>query len=72
MNYYRSLGSHAHNRFFFGAPFIGGLVGGLIGGGIGSALFRPRPFYPYPPPVPYYPYGPRPYPGPYPYGPYGY
>jgi hypothetical protein len=33
-------------RFFFGAPFVGGLLGGFIG----SAIFRPRPY-------PYYPYG---------------
>jgi hypothetical protein len=40
-------------RFFFGAPFVGGLLGGLVG----SAIFRPRPFYGYPP----YPYGGYPY-----------
>ncbi|WP_084822380.1 hypothetical protein [Bacillus sp. SA1-12] len=35
-------------RFFFGGPFLGGLLGGLVG----TAIFRPRPpFYPY------YPYG---------------
>ncbi|PLR92641.1 hypothetical protein [Bacillus sp. T33-2] len=45
------------SRFFWGAPFIGGLLGGLVG----SALFYPRPFYQYP----YYP----PYGG---FGPYGY
>lgn len=61
-------------RFFFGAPLLGGFVGGLLG----SALIRPRPYYPYPP-APYPPYGGRP-PVPYgyyggpggPYGPYGY
>lgn len=30
-------------RFFWGGPFVGGLLGGLVG----SAIFRPRPFYPY-------------------------
>jgi hypothetical protein len=50
-------------RFFFGAPFVGGLLGGLVG----SAIFRPRPpFYPY------YPYGGYPYGYGYGYGyPYG-
>lgn len=46
---------HGGGRFFFGGPFVGGLLGGLVG----SALFypRPRPFiYPYQP-YPYYPYG---------------
>ncbi|AGX06010.1 MULTISPECIES: hypothetical protein [Bacillaceae] len=53
--YYAGGGS----RFFFGAPFVGGLLGGLVG----SALFfpRPRPYF-YPPPF----YGP-PYGGGYPY-----
>ncbi|WAA11832.1 hypothetical protein [Fervidibacillus halotolerans] len=50
------------NRFFFGAPFIGGpFLGGLLGGVLGSALIRPRPYtyYPpyYPPYPPYYGYG---------------
>lgn len=32
-------------RFFWGGPFVGGLLGGLVG----SAIFRPRPpFYGYP------------------------
>ena len=49
--YYRG---HDERFFFFGAPFVGGLLGGLIGGGLGVAAFaRPRPFYPYPPPYPY-------------------
>lgn len=62
MYYYRGLQPYPENRFFFGAPLLGGFVGGLIGGGIGSALFRPRPYYPYPPgPAPFYPYGGAPY-----------
>jgi hypothetical protein len=36
-------------RFFFGGPFVGGLLGGLVG----TAIFRPRP--------PFYPYGGYPY-----------
>ncbi|WHY82150.1 hypothetical protein QNH23_01590 [Siminovitchia fortis] len=76
MMYYRNLEPYAGNRFFFGAPLLGGFIGGLIGGGIGagigSAIFRPRPLF--------YPYGPVPYGGvPYGYGapigfggPYGY
>ncbi len=41
-------------RFFFGGPFVGGLLGGLVG----SAILRPRPYYPYPyPPYPPYGYG---------------
>ncbi|WP_338785783.1 hypothetical protein [Metabacillus sp. FJAT-53654] len=42
-------------RFFFGGPFVGGLLGGLVG----SAIFRPRP--PFYPPYPPYPYGGNPY-----------
>jgi len=62
MHYYR-MTNHRGGRFFFGAPFIGGLLGGLVG----SALFYPRPYYrPYPPFIPYAPYGPY-YPSPYPY-----
>ncbi|GIN88980.1 hypothetical protein [Siminovitchia terrae] len=69
MMYYRNVDPYAESRFFFGAPLLGGFIGGLIGGGIGagigSAIFRPRPFYPY---------GPVPYGGaPFGYGaPYGY
>ncbi|WP_026584021.1 hypothetical protein [Bacillus sp. J33] len=65
MHYYRSPYINGGERFFFGAPFIGGLVGGFIGGGLGAALFA-RPYF-YGPPRPFYgPYGG--YPG---YGPYG-
>jgi hypothetical protein len=39
--------------FFFGGPFLGGVVGGLLG----SALLYPRPYYPYPYGYPYQPYG---------------
>ena len=58
--------SYGYGRrpFFFGGPFVGGLLGGLVG----SAVFnypRPRPYYP-----PYY-YGGYPYGG-YPYGGGGY
>ncbi|MFE8702375.1 hypothetical protein ACFYKX_17395 [Cytobacillus sp. FJAT-54145] len=52
MHYYRT--PHPGNqRFFFGGPFIGGLLGGVAGGLLGAAAFypRPRPF-----PV-YGPYG---------------
>lgn len=52
---------YGRSPFFFGGPFIGGLLGGLVG----SAVFnysRPRPYYP-----PYYgggyPYGGYPYGG---------
>ncbi|WP_075982755.1 hypothetical protein [Bacillus massilinigeriensis] len=56
MNYCRN--PYNQRGFFFGVPFIGGLLGGLLG----SALIypRPRPFYPpfpYPPFPPYPPYG---------------
>ncbi|RST77660.1 hypothetical protein D4T97_004095 [Siminovitchia acidinfaciens] len=73
MMYYRNLEPYAGNRFFFGAPLLGGFIGGLIGGGIGagigSAVFRPRPFYPYPVPYGGVPYG---YGAPYGFGaPYG-
>ncbi|GLB59664.1 hypothetical protein [Cytobacillus sp. NCCP-133] len=72
MHYYRSPYRNGGERFFFGAPFIGGLVGGFLGGGLGAALFAPRPFYGpprpfYGPPAPFYgPYSG--YPG---YAPYG-
>ncbi|ANB56208.1 hypothetical protein GFC29_2285 [Anoxybacillus sp. B7M1] len=49
-------------RWFFGGPFLGGLLGGLVG----SALIPPL-FYGYP-----RPYGPFPPYGPYPYGGYWY
>lgn len=42
---------YGRRPFFFGGPFIGGVLGGLLG----SALF-PRPFYPGPF-NPYYGYG---------------
>lgn len=63
MHYYR--GPAAQNqRFFFGAPFVGGLLGGLAGGLIGGAFYpRPRPFPVYPVPYPPYVFG---------YGYYGY
>ncbi|MED3726890.1 hypothetical protein [Priestia filamentosa] len=56
-HYYRN---QPDERFFFGAPFLGGLAGGLLGGltigAIGGAyrppFYGPRPFYG--PPVPYY------------------
>ncbi|MFY4776881.1 hypothetical protein [Metabacillus sp. RGM 3146] len=32
------------SRFFFGAPFLGGLAGGLLGGAIVGAFARP--YYP--------------------------
>ncbi|HAQ06685.1 MAG TPA: hypothetical protein DCR24_03840 [Bacillus bacterium] len=40
-------------RYFWGGPFVGGLLGGLVG----SALLypRPRPYYPYPYGYGYYP-----------------
>jgi len=41
--------------FFFGGPFLGGVLGGLLG----SALIGPRPFYP--PPFYYYGYPPYPF-----------
>lgn len=45
-------------RFFFGAPFFGGLLGGLAGGLVGGAFYpRPRPFPFYYPPYFYPPYG---------------
>ncbi|CAM3777456.1 hypothetical protein [Mesobacillus zeae] len=59
-------GYRGDSRFFFGGPFLGGLLGGLVG----SAIFAPRPFYP--PPYPAF----QPYPAyppyqPYPFSPYG-
>jgi len=37
---------HQNSRFFFGAPFLGGLLGGVAGGLLGGALLAPRPgFY---------------------------
>ncbi|WP_226666667.1 hypothetical protein [Metabacillus litoralis] len=61
MSHYLQSGfrSPHQDRFFFGGPFVGGLLGGLVG----SAVFRPRPFYPYGGYPPYgggfggYPYG---------------
>ncbi|WP_407638867.1 hypothetical protein [Bacillus niameyensis] len=80
MNHYRGPEPYPANRFFFGAPLLGGFVGGLLGGGIANAFLRPRPYYPGYPPRPY-PYGAGPYggyggypgypPGPGPYGGYG-
>lgn len=54
-------GNPHQERFFFGGPFVGGLLGGLVG----SAVFRPRPI-PYGGFPPYGGYG-----APYGYG-YGY
>lgn len=52
---------HGGDRFFFAAPFVGGLLGGFAGGLLGGAFYRPRPYYPayppYPPYPPYYGYG---------------
>lgn len=48
MNHYmmrNGIHPYPNDRFFFGAPFVGGLLGGLVG----SAIFRPRPPYYYPP-----------------------
>lgn len=56
MQYYRGPAVPVPDqRFFFGAPFVGGLLGGLAGGLIGGAFFRPRPYPFYP--APFYPYG---------------
>jgi hypothetical protein len=52
MHDYRIPYGPGSRGFFFGGPFLGGLLGGLAAG----ALFYPRPYY-YPP-YPYY----QPYP----------
>lgn len=60
-------GPYPDQRFFFGAPLLGGLVGGFAGGLVGSTIFRPRPpFYP-----PYGGYPPCGFGGGYGYPPYG-
>lgn len=46
---YRSSYYPGESRFFFGAPFLGGLAGGLLGGAIVGAFARPF----YPPPYAY-------------------
>ncbi|MEK5441855.1 MULTISPECIES: hypothetical protein [unclassified Fredinandcohnia] len=55
--YRRPYGFGRQERFFWGAPLVGGLVGGLVG----STLLNPYFYggYPYyrPPYYPYYPYG---------------
>ena len=69
---YRNRNPHQDQRFFFfGAPFVGGLLGGLAGGLVGSALVRPGP-YPYYPPYPPYPPYYQQFQGYPPYGGYGY
>ncbi|MBT2758261.1 hypothetical protein AB1K84_14115 [Mesobacillus foraminis] len=50
-------GGFGRRRFFWGGPFVGGLLGGLVG----SALLYPRPYYPFYPPYPYPYYGGYPY-----------
>ncbi|HYK72573.1 MAG TPA: hypothetical protein VEV44_05505 [Pseudoneobacillus sp.] len=41
------------SRFFFGAPFLGGVLGGLLGGALLYPFYaRPYPFYP---PYPFFP-----------------
>ncbi|MCP3740626.1 hypothetical protein [Rossellomorea sp. BNER] len=49
---YGGYGGFGRRRFFFGGPFIGGLLGGALA----STLFYPRPYPYYYPPYPYYPY----------------
>lgn len=58
MHHFRGRPYYRNERFFFGAPFLGGLAGGLLGGLAGAAIFAPRPFYPA---APFPPYGIGPY-----------
>lgn len=53
-------------RFFFGAPILGGVLGGVLGG---LLVNPPRPNYPAPMPYPIPIQGPMPFPGPMPIGP---
>lgn len=64
MQHYRTPHYRNDRFWFFGAPFVGGLLGGFAGGLLGGAFYpRPRPYpYYYQPYPPYYgPYGPGAY-----------
>lgn len=57
MQFYRNVQpNYDGQRYFVGAPLLGGFLGGLLGGGLAGGFSRPRPvMYPPPPPPPFYP-----------------